>query len=130
VEILAVQRPLLHSCSRCVSHSPHRVPTILLPTSFAPLHTAAPTFILTNSPHAVRPLPTLQIDINPWSEPGRGFIDASLRALCEAARPAMLRIDAFGYATKRPGTSCFFLVRGGVGMSRLGDRRGATSCVR
>jgi len=34
----------------------------------------------------------------------------------------MLRIDAFGYATKRPGTSCFFLVRQDVGVLGLGEK--------
>jgi hypothetical protein len=60
-----------------------------------------------------------QIDINPWSAKGREFITSSLKSICESGKVTMLRIDAFGYTTKKPGSSCFFLVSGrGAGFSR------------
>ncbi len=41
---------------------------------------------------------------------GRKFVEESLEALC-AAGARIVRLDAFGYATKKPGTRCFFEVR-------------------
>lgn len=41
---------------------------------------------------------------------GRKFVEDSLRSLCgHGAR--MIRLDAYGYVTKKPGTRCFFEVR-------------------
>eukprot|EP00879_Flechtneria_rotunda_P018528 GHRR01019441.1.p1 GENE.GHRR01019441.1~~GHRR01019441.1.p1 ORF type:complete len:547 (+),score=136.02 GHRR01019441.1:914-2554(+) len=47
-----------------------------------------------------------QIDINPFSEEGWKFTEASLRSLCERGA-RLIRLDAFGYVTKQAGTSCF-----------------------
>lgn len=48
-----------------------------------------------------------QIDINPFTKPGMKFMLDSLRSL--GTRGAkLIRLDAFGYATKTPGTRCFF----------------------
>ena len=48
-----------------------------------------------------------QIDINCESEGGRRFIRDSLRFLAEQG-VSMIRLDAFAYAVKRAGGSCFF----------------------
>ncbi|WIA13184.1 hypothetical protein OEZ85_006776 [Tetradesmus obliquus] len=48
-----------------------------------------------------------QVDINPFSEEGWAFTEASLRSLCEKGRARLIRLDAFGYVTKKAGTSCF-----------------------
>ena len=42
---------------------------------------------------------------------GSKFVDESLRSLCHRGAK-LLRLDAFGYVTKKPGTPCFFEVRG------------------
>ncbi|KAK9815406.1 hypothetical protein WJX72_003171 [[Myrmecia] bisecta] len=48
-----------------------------------------------------------QIDINPFSQKGREFVLESLRSLgTQGAK--LIRLDAFGYVTKKPGTRCFF----------------------
>eukprot|EP00878_Enallax_costatus_P004272 GHUV01004502.1.p1 GENE.GHUV01004502.1~~GHUV01004502.1.p1 ORF type:complete len:701 (+),score=187.09 GHUV01004502.1:79-2181(+) len=48
-----------------------------------------------------------QIDINPFTEHGWDFIQRSLQNLCEKGQTKMIRLDAFGYVTKKAGTSCF-----------------------
>lgn len=41
---------------------------------------------------------------------GKKFVEDSLRSLCsKGAR--MVRLDAYGYVTKKPGTRCFMEVR-------------------
>jgi sucrose phosphorylase len=49
-----------------------------------------------------------QIDLNMRSETGRQFVRESLEFLCRF-EPSLIRLDAFAYAAKRPGTSCFFV---------------------
>ncbi len=49
-----------------------------------------------------------QIDINCKSETAKEFIRDNLETLC-AHGAALIRLDAFAYATKRAGTSCFFI---------------------
>lgn len=48
-----------------------------------------------------------QIDINCAGKTGREFHKKNLEGLC-AHKAALIRLDAFAYATKRAGTSCFF----------------------
>lgn len=45
------------------------------------------------------------------ARPGTGskFVEESLRSLCERGAK-LIRLDAFGYATKKVGTKCFFEV--------------------
>lgn len=40
---------------------------------------------------------------------GRKFVEESLASLCHHGAK-IVRLDAFGYATKKPGTRCFFEV--------------------
>lgn len=49
-----------------------------------------------------------QIDINCKSDTAKEFIKDNLVTLCEHGA-AMIRLDAFAYATKKAGTSCFFI---------------------
>ena len=42
--------------------------------------------------------------------PGRKFVEDSLRALCSRGA-RVIRLDAYGYVTKKPGTRCFMEVR-------------------
>lgn len=49
-----------------------------------------------------------QIDLNCYSAATRAFIARSLVSLAQRGA-AMVRLDAFAYATKRPDTRCFFL---------------------
>jgi sucrose phosphorylase len=49
-----------------------------------------------------------QIDINCKSETAKEFIKDNLVNLCKHGA-AMIRLDAFAYATKKAGTSCFFI---------------------
>jgi len=49
-----------------------------------------------------------QIDIDCTSETGKEFIRDNLLELCRHG-VAMVRLDAFAYATKRAGSSCFFI---------------------
>lgn len=49
-----------------------------------------------------------QIDINCKSEAAKEFIRKNLEGLCEHGA-AIIRLDAFAYATKKAGTSCFFI---------------------
>ncbi|PXV91533.1 sucrose phosphorylase [Lachnotalea glycerini] len=49
-----------------------------------------------------------QIDINCKSEAAKAFIQDNLTFLCEHGA-ALIRLDAFAYATKKAGTSCFFI---------------------
>lgn len=49
-----------------------------------------------------------QIDINCSSPVGREFIRDNLLELCRHG-VAMIRLDAFAYATKKAGSSCFFI---------------------
>ncbi len=49
-----------------------------------------------------------QIDINCKSEAGKKFIRENLTFLAEHYA-ALIRLDAFAYASKRAGTSCFFI---------------------
>lgn len=62
----------------------------------------------------------MQIDINPFTEHGWAFIVESLQNLCEKGHIKMIRLDAFGYVTKKAGTSCFMQVRGGHGFRGWG----------
>lgn len=49
-----------------------------------------------------------QIDINCKSDTAKAFIKDNLTTLCGHGA-AMIRLDAFAYATKKAGTSCFFI---------------------
>lgn len=49
-----------------------------------------------------------QIDINCKSDTAKKFIADNLTTLCKHGA-AMIRLDAFAYATKKAGTSCFFI---------------------
>lgn len=49
-----------------------------------------------------------QIDINCKSDVAKAFIKDNLVTLCENGA-AMIRLDAFAYATKKAGSSCFFI---------------------
>lgn len=49
-----------------------------------------------------------QIDINPKSEAGKRFHKENLEYLVEKGG-VIIRLDAFAYATKKAGTSCFFI---------------------
>lgn len=49
-----------------------------------------------------------QIDINCVSETGKRFLRENLQNLARRGI-AMIRLDAFAYATKKAGTSCFFI---------------------
>lgn len=49
-----------------------------------------------------------QIDINCPSETAKKFIHENLKFLAEHGA-AIIRLDAFAYATKKAGTSCFFI---------------------
>lgn len=49
-----------------------------------------------------------QIDINCKSDTAKAFIRDNLTGLCEHGA-ALIRLDAFAYATKKAGTSCFFI---------------------
>ncbi|HOO28050.1 MAG TPA: sucrose phosphorylase [Lachnospiraceae bacterium] len=49
-----------------------------------------------------------QIDINCKSDIAKKFIRDNLECLCGHGM-ALIRLDAFAYATKRAGTSCFFI---------------------
>lgn len=49
-----------------------------------------------------------QIDINCKSETAKQFIRDNLITLCSHGA-TMIRLDAFAYATKKAGTSCFFI---------------------
>ena len=49
-----------------------------------------------------------QIDINCQSLTGRQFLRDNLTLLCDKGL-SVLRLDAFAYATKQAGTSCFFV---------------------
>lgn len=49
-----------------------------------------------------------QIDINCKSDTAKEFIKDNLITLCKHGA-ALIRLDAFAYATKKAGTSCFFI---------------------
>ena len=49
-----------------------------------------------------------QIDLNMNSAVARKFIRSTLRDMCEKGA-AVIRLDAFAYAVKKPDTSCFFI---------------------
>lgn len=49
-----------------------------------------------------------QIDINCKSQSAKAFIRDNLETLCRHGA-AMIRLDAFAYATKKAGSSCFFI---------------------
>ncbi len=49
-----------------------------------------------------------QIDINCKSETAKRFIRENLECLCKHGM-SMIRLDAFAYATKKAGSSCFFV---------------------
>ncbi|MCI2049148.1 MAG: sucrose phosphorylase, partial [Lachnospiraceae bacterium] len=49
-----------------------------------------------------------QVDINCKSQTAKRFIRDNLECLCSHGM-AMIRLDAFAYATKKAGTSCFFV---------------------
>lgn len=48
-----------------------------------------------------------QVDINPDSTATKAYYERNLRRLAEYF--PLIRLDAFAYASKRPGTSCFFV---------------------
>lgn len=48
-----------------------------------------------------------QVDIDPWQPVTQEYFRRNLGML--AGRVAAIRFDAFAYASKRPGTSCFFV---------------------
>ena len=48
-----------------------------------------------------------QVDINPYSEATQDYYERNLNLIAKHA--AIIRFDAFAYASKRPGTSCFFV---------------------
>jgi len=49
-----------------------------------------------------------QIDINCKSDAAKAFIKDNLESLCRHGA-AVIRLDAFAYATKKAGSSCFFI---------------------
>lgn len=49
-----------------------------------------------------------QIDIDVRSDQGKKYLDAILRTF-QKAGVSMVRLDAVGYAVKKPGTSCFMI---------------------
>ena len=49
-----------------------------------------------------------QIDINCESDTAKKFIEKNIRMLCQHGA-ALIRLDAFAYATKKAGTSCYFI---------------------
>ncbi|BCG61532.1 sucrose phosphorylase [Paenibacillus sp. URB8-2] len=49
-----------------------------------------------------------QIDLNLYTETTKQFVREQLRGLAERGA-SIIRLDAFAYATKKPGTSCFFI---------------------
>lgn len=51
---------------------------------------------------------TEQVDLNVNSEIGKKFIKDSLISMCENGA-SIIRLDAFAYAIKKQGTSCFFI---------------------
>lgn len=48
-----------------------------------------------------------QVDINPYTKPTQDYYERNLGRL--AAHVPLIRFDAFAYASKVPGTSCFFV---------------------
>ena len=48
-----------------------------------------------------------QVDINPYAPATQDYFDRNLGKL--SAHVPLIRFDAFAYASKRPGTSCFFV---------------------
>lgn len=48
-----------------------------------------------------------QIDINPFTKATQDYYERNLGLLCQHV--PLIRFDAFAYASKRPGTSCFFV---------------------
>jgi hypothetical protein len=61
----------------------------------------------------------MQIDINPYSEEGWKFCEESLISLCKNGGAKLIRLDAFGYVTKKAGTDCFMEVSSDLKTSRL-----------
>ena len=49
-----------------------------------------------------------QIDLNVFTKAIRSFFQNNLRLLCENGA-SVIRLDAFAYAVKKPGTNCFFV---------------------
>jgi sucrose phosphorylase len=48
-----------------------------------------------------------QVDIDPWSPVTQEYFERNLGRLADIV--PLIRFDAFAYASKRPGTSCFFV---------------------
>jgi len=48
-----------------------------------------------------------QVDIDPWAPQTQAYFERNLGRLAEIV--PLIRFDAFAYASKRPGTSCFFV---------------------
>lgn len=48
-----------------------------------------------------------QVDINPWAKATQDYYERNLGRI--AQHVPLVRFDAFAYASKRPGTSCFFV---------------------
>ena len=49
-----------------------------------------------------------KIDLNMDSKAAREFIKETLISMCKNGA-SIIRLDAFAYAIKQPGTSCFFI---------------------
>jgi hypothetical protein len=88
----------------------------LLLTSPAGLLRSATKLHTRTCPHLSAPLSVLDSSMQLLSgssapaRAGRKFAEESLASLCEHGAK-IVRLDAFGYATKKPGTRCFFEVR-------------------
>lgn len=48
-----------------------------------------------------------QVDIDPWAPATQRYYERNLERLCQYV--PLIRFDAFAYASKKPGTSCFFV---------------------
>ena len=62
-----------------------------------------------------------QIDIDVFSEKGAAYLDAILQRFSQSGVTA-LRLDAAGYAIKKPGTSCFMIPETYAFLSELADK--------
>ncbi|RRJ62849.1 sucrose phosphorylase [Paenibacillus oralis] len=48
-----------------------------------------------------------QVDVNPWAQATKDYFKRNLEHLAQYV--PLIRFDAFAYASKKPGTSCFFV---------------------
>lgn len=74
------------------------------------LHTPKPVRARQRRHQCSTPACSCRQGVLPLPCPGRKFVEGSLASLCEHGAK-IVRLDAFGYATKKPGTRCFFEVR-------------------